>query len=277
MLCEQTIVTSDGQHLGATIFGGRERPALVIASAMGVRRRYYAAFAEFAFAQGFTVVTFDYRGIGGSRPPRLRGFGATLADWGEIDLDAVLRWTIRDLAPASITLVGHSVGGQIAGLADSLAHVDAIVLVAAQSGYWRHWRGFRKAGLFAFWTMLPAVSAILGFFPLGIAGGGESIPRHVAAQWARWGRKPRYVIDDESLDVTHYALYDRPLLAWSFSDDHFAPPRAVDALVAAFPLARMTRRHVTEPGVGHFGFFRKGVRESLWRETLDWVSANARQ
>ena len=272
MLREETIVTSDGQHLGVTVFGERDRPTIVIASAMGVRRRYYAAFAGFAFAQGFTVVTFDYRGIGGSRPRSLRGFPAKLADWGEIDLDAVLRWAIRDLAPASLTLVGHSVGGQIAGLADSLAHVDRLVLVAAQSGYWKHWSGIRKWGLLLFWTLLPAASAVLGFFPLGIAGGGEPIPRHVAAQWADWGRRPRYVIDAPGLDVTHYALFDRPLLAWSFGDDRFAPERAVDALVAEFPLARVTRRHVSELGVGHFGFFRRGVRESLWRETLEWIA-----
>ena len=56
----------------------RSRPVVVIAPATSVHSRYYHRFADHLFQQGFDVLTFDYRGIGHSRPPSLRGFRA---DW----------------------------------------------------------------------------------------------------------------------------------------------------------------------------------------------------
>ena len=42
---------------------------MLIVPAMGVDQRYYAAFASWLADQGYFVVTFDYRGMGRSRPP----------------------------------------------------------------------------------------------------------------------------------------------------------------------------------------------------------------
>src|SRR5579883_2471388 len=66
------IRATDGQRLAASVFQPtRPRagaPAVVVNSATGVRRDYYAPFARFLAERGYTVVTYDYRGIGGSRP-----------------------------------------------------------------------------------------------------------------------------------------------------------------------------------------------------------------
>jgi predicted alpha/beta hydrolase len=68
-----TIPALDGHPLAADVFPGAEigagPPLLVIVnSAMGVSRRYYGAFARHLAGQGMQVVTYDYRGIGGSAP-----------------------------------------------------------------------------------------------------------------------------------------------------------------------------------------------------------------
>src|SRR3954468_20862539 len=67
---ETTIVTDDGISLGATVWDPAGRPrhrVVVVASATGVLRGYYTAFASWLAGQGFAVVTFDYRGMGDSR------------------------------------------------------------------------------------------------------------------------------------------------------------------------------------------------------------------
>ena len=61
------------------------RPVVIINAATSVRCRYYARFAAFLHAHGFDVLTYDYRGIGESRPDRLRGFEAGWIDWGRLD------------------------------------------------------------------------------------------------------------------------------------------------------------------------------------------------
>jgi predicted alpha/beta hydrolase len=56
-----------------------------------VRCRYYFRFVTFLFKAGFDVVTYDYRGVGESRPAALRGFVASLIDWGGLDFEAALQ------------------------------------------------------------------------------------------------------------------------------------------------------------------------------------------
>jgi predicted alpha/beta hydrolase len=67
-----------------------------------------------------------------------------------------------------------------------------------------------------------------------------------------------------------------PLRAYAISDDAFAPLPAVEALGRLYPNARWeTRRLVPRElgvnSIGHFGFFRERFRDSLWRETADWL------
>jgi predicted alpha/beta hydrolase len=74
---------------------------VIINSATSVRCRYYSRFASFLFGEGFDVITYDYRGIGESRPVSLRGFDA-----GWIDMQAV---TIRRLRVRHALHEGHPV------------------------------------------------------------------------------------------------------------------------------------------------------------------------
>jgi predicted alpha/beta hydrolase len=77
------IAAADGYSLGATLFAPVAPKGVVVNAAMGVKRGFYARFGAHLAARGFTVVTYDYRGIGDSRPARLRGLSARLQDWGE--------------------------------------------------------------------------------------------------------------------------------------------------------------------------------------------------
>src|SRR5262249_15341551 len=70
---------------------GTPRAAVVVATARGVPRRFYQAFAAFLAEGGLASVVFDYRGVGGSRPPGpLTRFRASLHEWGEEDLSGAI-------------------------------------------------------------------------------------------------------------------------------------------------------------------------------------------
>src|ERR1700739_2940588 len=94
-----TIPAMDGYALAATLFLPRagKRNAVVINSATATPRRIYRAFAGYLAHCGFAVLTYDYRGIGGSRaiavegynkPKSLVGFKASMADWAALDATA---------------------------------------------------------------------------------------------------------------------------------------------------------------------------------------------
>jgi predicted alpha/beta hydrolase len=278
-----SISAADGYPLAADVWAANEdlvRPhsTVVISSAMGVARRYYRAFASYLATQGMTVVTYDYRGIGESAPPRLRGFSARARDWGQLDLSGVLAW-VHDQNPASKTaVVGHSIGGQLLGLAPNAELIDRAVLVAAQAGSVRHWPGWSRVGLAALWYgAVPALSLLSGKLPMSWFGLGENVPAGVAREWAAWGRSADYLFDARhEIDLTGYDRLAIPLRAYSFADDRYAPKPAVEALLRRYPAARIEHHHRQSGApharaVGHFGFFRANVVPELWKETADFL------
>lgn len=276
------IPAADGVSLAATRFppaatGGRPS-TVVLLPATGVKRTFYERFATFLAQEGHEVLTFDYRGIGGSRPARLRGFRATMQGWAR-DADAVVDWARERPGERSVSAIGHSFGGQALALMSTTPVLDAAVTVAAQSGWWGHWPRPSRYRLALFWyLLLPVLSPLLGYFPAKRLGVSEDLPRGVALEWARWGRNRDYFSGEPKRTRPDFERLTAPLLAISFADDRFAPRPACDWLAARFVRAETTRWHL-EPGdlgvaaIGHFPPFRESFRDSLWRRIAGWLVA----
>jgi len=265
---------ADGRTLAGSLFHGDDeaRGIVVVAGATGVGRRLYARLAEFLATRGLAVLTFDYRGVGGSRDEALRHDPARLSDWGRLDLGAALDWSERELQPRALSVVAHSVGGQLLPLVDRPERVDRVLYVAAQEGYWGHWpMPLGLAFLALCRVVMPGLVHATGFLPARTLRLGEDLPPGVGLEWARWARTRDY--------MQRAPFFDRlccPALAYGFSDDGLAPRRAVDRLLASQPRLALRRRHLSPADlgmtrVGHFGFFRHDLSGSLWAESADWL------
>jgi predicted alpha/beta hydrolase len=267
----------DGVTLAATLFEPAEPngSALLLNSGTGVPRQFYGAFARHLAERGFAVLTYDYRGIGESETPR----SATMEQWGAIDQASMIDHLARLRPGEAVGLVGHSLGGQVLGLADNISRVRAAVLICSQSGHWRHWpRGRRRLRMLALWWLLiPGLTAATGRFP-GSWIGTADLPAGVARNWARWGRSPHYVCDVQGRALRpHNDDVDCPIRWLSFSDDPLAPFGAVEALRPYYPRASVQRLHLAPrdlgaESVGHFGFFRKSMSRRPWDEVADWLA-----
>lgn len=268
------ISAADGYALGATIFGAAAQgPVVVVNGATGVSQRYYGRFAAWLAGRGFTVITYDYRGIGESRPFRMRTFEGRMRDWGHQDFEGVLRFGARQFGGRPLAMVGHSIGGQIIGFPQSNVLLEAAVTVAAQSGYWGLWPMPTRLAMGAVWYAMPVVAKALGYIP-GRLGIGQDVPGSVAIEWARWGRQRGYFTDD-GLGTEGFERLRAPVLSFSFSDDRYAPKAAVDWLHDLLRAAQVERRHVDPrasglPPVGHFGFFRVEFRDTLWTQVAEF-------
>jgi predicted alpha/beta hydrolase len=276
-----TVRTSDGVPLAATLYeppAASDRPVVLVSSATAVKRTFYDRFARYLAGEGFTVVTYDYRGIGDSRPARLRGFHARLRDWGEKDLTAMLEWIDARFADRRVVAIGHSLGGQMLGLAPNSSRVSAMLGVAAQTGWWGHWPRPQRYALALLWYIaMPLSAAVLGYFPAKRLGIGEDLPGDVAREWARWCRNPQYMIDETGAPLRpHFDRFSGPLLALSFADDRLAPAEAVSTLTSYYSRAAVRREHI-EPhalglrSIGHFGFFRDVAKPMLWERAAAWL------
>jgi len=268
----------DGHPLPATFYrpaAGEPDRVVLIGSAMGVPRRFYARFARHLCGQGFGVLTFDYRGSGRSARIEPRRNPA-LHEWGELDLTGAIDWLEQSGGARRIALVAHSVSAQLLGLADNNRRLDAVVLVAPQSGYWRLFDGTMKLGLaFGWFVAIPLFAALTGRVP-GWVLGGTDLPGNVAREWARWGRHPDYILSHRPDTRAGFARIAAPLLVYSFSDDRFAPPRAVAAILGWYGSARRELKVLSpdrQGPIGHFGFFTERFADTAWRQTADWLNA----
>jgi len=277
------IPATDGFELASTVYqpdpADANHKVVLIAPAMAVKRSYYDKYARFLTAEGFAVVTFDCRGIGDSRPPSLKGFEATLRDWGEKDMVGLIEWITARYPSAKLLVVSHSVGGQLMGLVRNNHKVTALLAIAAQSGYWRLWDPpGRRYFMCVFWyVILPVLTSLFSYFPGRRIEMGEDVPAGVALQWATWGRNPNYIIDQHGQPIReHFRTFSVPLLAYSIEDDTDAPRRTVEGLLGVYSQAAIRHRHLSPEdlsvaAIGHFGFFREPFRSSLWTDTVHWL------
>lgn len=276
------VPATDGYLLAATLYAPLQSPrsVAVLSCGMGMSRGFYVHYASYLASRDIAVVTYDYRGVAGSRPARLRRFPATCTDWGEKDLAGVIDWAAQRYPGAPLFTVGHSLGAQIVGLAPNSGRLSGMLAIASPSGYWRHYPFPQNTALYALWRMvLPATAAAFRMFPARALRLGHDVPEHVMREWSGWCRSPHYLAGPPG--TTRRARFERitaPLLAYSFSDDAYAPYRAAEALLDLYPNARRDHRHLVPRDVGgarigHFGFFREGPIRSLWSETADWLTA----
>jgi predicted alpha/beta hydrolase len=268
---------ADGYELGGTLRRARDpRGALVVAGAMAVAEKRYGKLSAYFASQGFHTLTFDYRGVGRSRPRSLRGFRARLHEWGELDLTAAL--SVMDEIGQGLPsfFLGHSVGGQLFGLAPP-GRVRAAVFYASQSGYFGHWSGTGRAVMATLWhAVVPALSRTWGYLPMRTFGQGDDVPAGVALEWARWGKDPKYILQwADAQEKQGFEKYRGRVRAYAFTDDPYAPKRAVEALLEAYEgatkdLTNLSPRDVGLPKIGHFAPLREAYREALWAPARDY-------
>lgn len=251
-----------------------QRGVVVLNSAMAVPRGFYGRFCEQLAGSGISVVTYDYRGIGGSWQGSLRGSNITMSDWIFSDMEGVLAWTCSAFGVDHVGMVGHSFGGQVPGLLKDAQRIKSVVTISAQSGYWRLQAGIsRPTVALHVHVTLPLLAGLFGYVPWSRISSAEDLPRDIARKWAQWARSPGYLLDDSDLPVDRIRQFAPPVLAYSFEDDDLAPAAAVDALMAAYP--SVERRHVVPvdigvKAIGHMGYFRK-TSQPLWSDAANWL------
>lgn len=277
------VPAADGYELGGFVWRQREpraasRPVVIINAATSVRCRYYARFAAYLFEHGFDVITYDYRGIGESRPPALRGFRASWLDWGRLDFEGVLRYTTRSFPDQPIHVVGHSVGGFVLGLAPSNTLIRRVFTMGAQFAYWRDYAPKQKWRMFlAGHVFMPIATALLGYFPAKRLGWFEDTPKGVVRDWWRLGSKT-FPESKRQAIMQPCAAVTAPILALSVTDDAYGTVAAIERLLKYFTGSstmhlRISPEQVGADAIGHFAFFSDRFERSLWPIARDWLQS----
>jgi len=283
------IRTLDGYELGAILYAVRTdaapQRAVVLHGGAGIPALRYRRFARFLAHAGMPVLTYDFRGVGLSRPPVLRGFRSVIEDWAEYDCSAAIGWMRGHFPRTMLVGIAHSLGALIFGGAHNAAEQGRLVLIGAHTGFYGDYRPVYRWPMAVLWHgLMPALTRVVGYFPGRRLGLGDDIPAGIALQWAsRRSSDLRAVGAGPSAERTRRlldrcAMLDRSALLIRLSDDAFATAAGERRFLAYYP--QLMREHVVftpeDAGtrkIGHFGYFSRRAGPALWPKLVARLEA----
>ncbi len=271
----------DGVQLHGHIWPARKQTIgrVIINPATGVLARYYHYYADFLAGEGFEVITYDYRGIGLSRPETLRGCGYRWRDWGEQDFDAALRFMGAREPKLPLMVVGHSIGGYLPGLSEEAHRIDRMLTMGAQYAWWGDYAAGHRFRLFWRWhVVMPVLTAIYGYFPGKKLGWLEDLPAGVANEWSFRGplMERTHPAHERGHVLARFAAVSAPILAVSVTDDDIGSAAAVRRTLAYYRNAgrieaSLSPSHYGLDAIGHFSLFHSRHEGGFWKDTLCWL------
>nr|WP_298999948.1 alpha/beta fold hydrolase [uncultured Allomuricauda sp.] len=280
---EKEIQCEDGFVLKARLFSpekDKKDTFLIINSATAVGQGLYANYATFMAENGFHVLTYDYRGIAESRPKKLRGFYTSFTDWGEKDVGSVLTYAKETYPEFPIYVLGHSIGGTLIGMTSKSNLINKALTIGAQTAFYKDW-GKGRLKLYVLWHLFfPAVTNLIGYFPGKKLRLLEDVPKGVVQQWHARRKNPSMVKQLESKGInTYFARYTGDLFTLAISDDPIGTEPALKRIHNLFENANRTWEtirpmDINKKEIGHFGFFRRRFKETLWMKTLKWFETS---
>lgn len=272
------LTAADGYPLGGTSYPAHGTPVgrIVVAGATAVPQGFYRRFAQFASERGFETLTFDYRGIGRSRPASLKGFRMDLLDWARLDLAAAVEAMARDELP--LYVVGHSYGGHAIGLLPNHHKVSGVYVYGTGAGWHGYMPKREQIRVLLMWkVLLPVLTWWKGYCPSKLLGIGEDLPKDAYRQWRHWCQFPHYFFDDPRMRGIEqdFATVRTPIVAANALDDLWAMPSSRDAFIQGYRNAPLTRENLDPKPlggrIGHMGYFRQTALP-LWEQALNWFS-----
>ncbi|WP_027376158.1 alpha/beta hydrolase family protein [Kaistella palustris] len=270
--------TADGFPLSVKIFEPSQPNGklLLINSATGVKQQIYFSFAKFFAAQGFTVITYDYRGIGESKPADIRNFHASMRIWGNEDFKTLTTFIKENYKDHEKYGLGHSVGALIIGMNPDAFFFKKFIFVATQDAYFGNLKfGVAVTALLGFGLALPLTTSVLGYFPAHFFGLGESLPKGVAYDWQT------LILNKESTAGLYEkaqkevaASLDKETLILHAEDDAWVTRKGMGNLLNnVYPNLKATFREIKicespRAEIGHINFFRS-FNKDLWQIILN--------
>lgn len=271
------ILTEDRFTLSAHIFEPEHssQKILLVNSATGVKQQIYFSFAQYFAEKGFTVITYDYRGIGLSKPEKMRGFESSMRTWGTQDYKAITNYIRITFPDHQKFCLGHSVGALILGMNKDSEIFKEFIFVGTQNAFVGDLKFKTKIEAYiGFGIIQPLTTTLLGYFPANWFRLGESLPSGSAFDWRtlilnkKSTNKLLENIDDFSRNLTQNVLVIRA------EDDAWLTEKGVKSLLENTypnlkPTYRLVKTSESEKGeIGHINFFRSYNKE-LWKIILE--------
>ncbi len=250
---------------------------ILINSATGVKQQLYFSIAQFFADHGFTLLTYDYFGIGFSKPENLKKCSASMKSWGEVDFSAMTDFIKTNFPDYKKYCIGHSVGALILGMNKDSSIFDKFIFVATQKAHVSNLRWPIKFQVYSgFGVLQPILTKTLGYFPASLFGIGESLPKNAAQDWRSLllHKNSTNRLLQFTVNVSK-DLNQKTLMIYA-EDDSWVTKKGVSSLLSdTYPNLIVQQREILVSEsemkeIGHINFFRSG-NGKLWNIILNWL------
>ena len=256
--------------------------AILLAPATGIKRQFYTYFCRHLADQGYTVLSFDFAGIGGSLSGHINDCQASLQSWGEIDLTCAFDFLIAKQPNSKYHLIGNSAGGQLVGLMENAKQLSSVFNIGSSSGQLRNFAPWFKLQAHFFMNMvIPLSNLAFGHTKSQWFGMGEPLPKAVAADWRKWCNGAGYAETafGKTIHAHQYYDLDIPMLWLHAVDDTIANSANVKDMIRVFSCSQSEQRLLIPDdyqlkAIGHMGFF-KAKNKILWPMALEWIEKHS--
>lgn len=249
---------------------------VLINSATGVKQQVYFKIAQFLSENGFTVLTYDYVGIGQSKRKDLKNCTASMRTWGTEDYLCVTNFIKTHFENFEKYLIGHSVGALILGMNEDSKIFDRLVFIGTQKAYagHLHWN-IKITAYLGFGIVQPLLTKIFGYFPAHRLGLGESLPSEVANDWRTLilNKKSTNAVLEKCAHNYSENLTQNTLVLRA-EDDHWLTEIGVqDLMKETYPNLKPVYKILKvsdspQKEIGHVNFFRS-YNKPLWKMIVD--------
>jgi predicted alpha/beta hydrolase len=273
------VLAWDGYSLTATRFvpSSSNGRSVLIVSEVGIRQDFYHQFASFLSLQGYTVYTFDFRGIGLSSIKNIRHQKATLKDLAALDLDAMLSYVMSSHPSDRLIIASHGISNLLVGMSRLSKKADALLMIGATVPFAGNisdgW--IRMKMKFISQIVLPISTMVMGYYP-GWLSNRENLPKKLALQLSRWYRTKDAVTEETVKSENSFSSLDQRALLVNFTDNYYSSPEEFKTFYPSirFDEWSFTPEQVLQKKMGHAGFFNKQIQNVVWSEVIQWFTQN---
>lgn len=258
-----------------------EKPKAIVQFNCGTaaKKEFYLPFLEYLAEHGYVCCLWDYRGSGESAPGSLKGCEYTFHEYGTKDMPAIKNFLQQKYPKLPLFLFGHSAGGQLIGLIPNLDGYKGMVAFAVSTGYMFHMPiGYLLTSFYFFYIFTPISILLTGYLRAKKFGIMEDLPKNVVLEWKAWCSKKSYYFDKafygKTIPEGHYQNIPFPIHTFWASDDPISNKNSVPTFWEniksehEISFTKVTPKEVGVKEIGHFGFFKKRMKISLWKQGL---------
>lgn len=252
---------------------------ILINSATGVKQQVYFKIAYYFSKKGFTVLTYDYSGIGLSKPENLKNCTSSMRTWGIEDYKTLTAYIKINYPNYTKYLIGHSVGALILGMNEDSKIFKSFTFISSQNAFIGNLNFKTKIlAYLGFGVLQPFFTELFGYFPAHFFGLGESLPKNAAYDWRILilNKKSMNALLDK-INFNFSNELHQTVLVLRAQDDSWLTEKGVKSLLnETFPNLKPTNKilKVSESPkaeIGHVNFFRS-FNEPLWNMILEEFS-----